>query len=214
MRHTGINDAIVKRGADFPNTASQLGQVLLLNGASSSGKSTIARQLLVDFEIPWFHMGVDMFGAMRAERSTYELDPDGVRDVLRRTRAGFHRAAAGMAHAGNNIVVDHVLSEPWRLDDLLTVMVGLDVVFVGVHCSIADLQKRETHRGDRTVGSAVDQVAKVHSHGIYDIEVNTSVDTAETCSAQIRRHLQRNQEPGTRAFEHLRRIRPRSEDRI
>jgi chloramphenicol 3-O phosphotransferase len=34
-------------------------QVVLLNGVSSSGKSTVARQLLLDFESPWFHMGVD-----------------------------------------------------------------------------------------------------------------------------------------------------------
>jgi chloramphenicol 3-O phosphotransferase len=52
------------------------GQVVLLNGVSGSGKSTIARQLLADFHTPWFHMGVDMFGAMRAEVQTHELDAD------------------------------------------------------------------------------------------------------------------------------------------
>nr|WP_276822581.1 hypothetical protein [Mycolicibacterium mageritense] len=84
------------------------GRVVLLNGVSSSGKSTIARQLLADFETPWFHMGVDMIGAMRAERQTHDLDGVGLRHVLRRTRAGFHRAVAGMALAGNDIVMDHV----------------------------------------------------------------------------------------------------------
>jgi chloramphenicol 3-O phosphotransferase len=60
-------------------------------------KDDIAHQLLTDLETPWFHMGVDMFGAMRAERRTNELDTVGVEEVLRRTRAGFHRAVAGMA---------------------------------------------------------------------------------------------------------------------
>lgn len=98
-------------------TASAPGQVVLLNGASSSGKSTLARQLLVDFTTPWFHMGIDMFGAMRADKQPHELDPSAIGEVLHRTRAGFHRAVAGMALAGNNIVMDHVLSEPWRLTD-------------------------------------------------------------------------------------------------
>jgi chloramphenicol 3-O-phosphotransferase len=55
---------------------------------SSSGKSTIARQLLTDLETPWFHMGVDMFGAMRAEHSTHELDTVGIEEVLRRCAVG------------------------------------------------------------------------------------------------------------------------------
>ncbi|MBN3511982.1 AAA family ATPase [Mycolicibacterium septicum] len=102
--------------------AAAVGQVVLLNGVSSSGKSMLARQLLADFDTPWFHMGVDMFGAMRAEAQTHDLDEASLTEVLRRTRAGFHRAVRGMASAGNNIVMDHVLSEPWRLADLLTVM--------------------------------------------------------------------------------------------
>jgi chloramphenicol 3-O phosphotransferase len=185
-------------------TESPPGQVVLLNGASSSGKSTISRQLLADFETPWFHMGADMFGAMRAEQRTHELDPAGIRKVLHRTRAGFHRAVAGMAQAGNDIVMDHVLSESWRLNDLLVVMAEIDVIFVGVHCAAADLRQRETGRRDRSIGTAIGQAVKVHSHGLYDIEVNTSAASAEACSGQIRDYLQRNPAPATRAFDHLR----------
>ncbi|KAA0099790.1 chloramphenicol phosphotransferase [Mycolicibacterium sp. P1-18] len=181
------------------------GRVVLLNGTSSSGKSTIGRQLLVDFETPWFHMGVDMFGAMRAERRTHELEPAGLRTVLHRTRAGFHRAVAGMAQAGNDIVMDHVLSEPWRLNDLLAVMTGVDVIFVGVHCSAADLGQREASRSDRASGTAVSQAAMVHVHGRYDVEVDTSASSAETCSTQIRDYLRENPGPVNRAFDDLRR---------
>jgi chloramphenicol 3-O-phosphotransferase len=56
-------------------TASLPGQVVLLNGTSSSGKTTLGRQLLADFETTWFHMGVDMLGAMRAEQRTTNLSP-------------------------------------------------------------------------------------------------------------------------------------------
>lgn len=187
-------------------TASAPGQVVLLNGASSSGKSTLARQLLVDFNTPWFHMGIDMFGAMRAAKQTHELDPPAIGEVLHRTRAGFHRAVAGMALAGNNIVMDHVLSESWRLTDLLTVMNGTDVVFVGVHCSASDLTQRESLRGNRVVGTAVDQADKVHSHGLYDLEVNTSFASAQACTGQIRNYLQHSPPPTIRAFDHLRRL--------
>ncbi|WP_432421429.1 phosphotransferase-like protein [Nocardia carnea] len=142
------------------------GRVVLLNGVSSSGKSSIARRLLIDLDRPFFHMGVDMFGAMRSESRTHELDPRDLAAVLRRTRAGFHRAVAGMAWAGNDIVMDHVLSEPWRLPDCLAVMTGIDVVFVGVHCPPGELRNRERRRADRPTGTAASQLDAVHAHDL------------------------------------------------
>ncbi|MFE1596184.1 chloramphenicol phosphotransferase CPT family protein [Nocardia sp. NPDC058705] len=180
----------------------QSGQVVLLNGASSSGKSSIAQRLLVDLERPFFHMGVDMIGAMRSPSRTHALDSAELAAVLRRTRAGFHRAVAAMAGAGNDIIMDHVLSEPWRLRDCLSVMNGIDVVFVGVHCSLDELQRRELQRGDRPIGTAADQIHPVHAHGIYDLELDTSTDTVEDCSAQITTFLGRT--PTNRAFDRLR----------
>jgi hypothetical protein len=59
-------------------------------------------------------------------------------------------------------VVDHVFSEQWRLLDCLTVFAGLDVVlFVGIHCSIIELRRRERARGDREIGQAEAQLAQV-----------------------------------------------------
>ncbi|OMC33867.1 hypothetical protein A5740_11290 [Mycobacterium sp. GA-1841] len=187
--------------------ATAVGQVVLLNGVSSSGKSTLARQLLADFDTPWFHMGVDMFGAMRAEAQTHDLDEAGLTEVLRRTRAGFHRAVRGMALAGNNIVMDYVLSEPWRLADLLTVMEDVDVIFVGVHCDAAVLTDREVARGDRVVGTAVAQIEPTHNHGLYDVEVDTSAGDIRSCAARIREYLAEQPAPTVRAFHALRRRR-------
>jgi chloramphenicol 3-O phosphotransferase len=144
-------------------------------------------------------------GAIRAERQTHDLDAAGLREVLRRTRAGFHRAVAGMALAGNDIVMDHVLSEPWRLEDLVAVMADVDVVFVGVHCADADLKRREAARGDRVAGTAVAQVERTHMHGLYDVEVDTSAKTVESCSARIREYVEQHPSSTVRAFDELRR---------
>ncbi|KWX24828.1 hypothetical protein AFM11_07410 [Mycolicibacterium wolinskyi] len=186
-------------------SAAEIGQVVLLNGVSSSGKSTLARQLLADFATPWFHMSVDMFGAMRAQAQTHDLDDASLTEVLRRTRAGFHRAVRAMALAGNNIVMDHVLSEPWRLTDLLTVMADVDVVFIGVHCDAAVLMDREVARGDRPIGTAATQIQPTHHHGLYDVEVDTSAEDAQACSARIRQYLEQHPAPAVRAFHVLRR---------
>lgn len=88
------------------------GLVIFLNGTSSSGKSSIAAELLRILDEPYFHLSVDAFHSMR---SRTPVPQDQLATVLHRTWQGFHRAAAGMAVAGNNVVVDHVLSAEWRL---------------------------------------------------------------------------------------------------
>jgi chloramphenicol 3-O phosphotransferase len=183
-------------------TGSPAGQIIFLNGASSSGKTSIAEQLLLVLDRPYFHMSVDAINGMRAKQRTLELGPADLDAVLARTRAGFHRAVAGMAQAGNDIVVDHVLSERWRLLDCLTVLAGLDVVFVGVRCAALELERRERLRGDREPGQAVVQQRRVHAHGSYDIECDTTATSAADCAMAIREFLPRRTTPG--AFDRLR----------
>jgi chloramphenicol 3-O phosphotransferase len=178
------------------------GRIVLLNGASSSGKTSIAEQLLLMLDPPHFHMSVDAINGMRAKAKTVVLNPAELAEVLARTRAGFHRAVAGMAQAGNNVVADYVFSERWRLLDCLAVMAGLEVVFVGVRCSPGELARREHARGDREPGLAAAQQHRVHSHGIYDIEVDTTTAMPRECAALIERALARGERPN--AFDRLR----------
>lgn len=164
------------------------GRIIFLNGTSSSGKSSIARELLdvLDGD-PYFHLAVDGISAMRADR---EVAPDALDAVLKRTRMGYHRAVAGMAAAGNDLVVDHVLSEPWRIEDCLTVLAGADVHLVGVHCPLDELERRERERGDRPPGLAAYQYQRVHAHGLYDVEVDTGTATPRECAELIKAHVE------------------------
>ena len=180
------------------------GRVVLLNGTSSSGKSALAAELLRVLPTPWFHLPVDLAGAARGAERTAELSGPDLEAVLRRTRAGFHRMVAGMAEAGNDVVADHVLSEAWRLDDLLTVLTPYDVVFVGVHCDPDELALREARRGDRPAGLAAAQLSAVHGHGGYDVDVDTSRTPIGACARRIADRVLAG--PGT-AFPRLRRER-------
>jgi chloramphenicol 3-O phosphotransferase len=178
------------------------GRVILLNGTSSSGKTSIAEDLMLLLDPPHFHMAVDAINGMRATAKSLALDPGELPDVLTRTRAGFHRAVAGMARAGNHVVADYVLSEPWRLLDCLTVLDGLEVVFVGVRCAPDELERRERARGDREPGLAARQQSMVHAHGRYDLEVDTTRTSPRECAARITDFLARGEPPT--AFDRLR----------
>jgi len=180
------------------------GRVIFLNGTTSSGKSTIASQLIETLDPPHFHMSVDMFSRMRSQRRTLDMDRASVSALLRLTCLGFHRAAAGMAHGGNNVIVDHVLSERWRLLDCLQEFEGLDVILVGVRCSLAEVERRERQRGMRVRGLAAEQYRRVHQHAMYDVEVDTEANSAAECAEQIAKYAAKP--PGRRVFEDLRQL--------
>ena len=99
---------------------------------------------------------------------------------------GFHTAAAAMARAGNLVIVDDVLEDnpPW-VENLLELFDGLEVVFIGVHCPLEELERRERERKDRKEGMARLQFEQVHAQAVYDIEVDTSVLSLEECASVI-----------------------------
>ncbi|MFF5015263.1 AAA family ATPase [Streptomyces sp. NPDC001165] len=183
--------------ARIPDTPAG-GTVILLNGTSSSGKSSIARALLDLLDGTWFHMPVDAFHSMRCDKPMADED---LQAEIDRTAKGFHRAVAGMAAGGNNVVVDHPLSRRWRLLDLLDLLVSEDTVLIGVHCPLPELERRERERGDRQVGLAAMQYDQVHSHGVHDLAVDTSLLSPEECALRIRDFLP--DRPRPTAFERL-----------
>lgn len=198
---TGSHGSTGSAGTSQPSS----GLIIFLNGTSSSGKSSIAKELLTVLDEMYFHMPVDILDAMRAQRA---IAPDEQPSVLRRALMGFHRAVAGMAAGGNNVVVDHVLSEPWQLPDCVALFAPEDVVLVGVHCPLPELERREREREDRAPGLAARQITQVHAHGLYDIECDTSATSPADCARQIKDFLPNR--PTPTAFEKLK-ANPRAE---
>lgn len=178
------------------------GRVILLNGASSSGKSSIGRALLPLLPDPWFLVPVDGISGMRSIVHERTLDADEIEEMLIRTRKGYHRVVAALASVGNDVIMDYPLSEQWRLDDLLDVLRGYDVTLVEIRCSPEELARREQGRGDRPVGLAVSQTT-VYAHGAYDIVVDTTSADPHTCATAIADALDRV--PSPKAFDRLRR---------
>ena len=182
-------------------TPQRRGRIILLNGASSSGKSSIGRALLALLPDPWFLVPVDAIGAMRSTVRTRVLDEAEIAEMLRRTRLGYHRAVAALASAGNDVIMDYPLSEQWRLTDLLQTLAGYDVTLVDVRCSQEELDRRERGRRDRPVGLARAQPT-VYSHGECDIAVDTTSTSPNECAMTIVNALDSAASP--KAFDRLR----------
>jgi len=161
------------------------GRVVVLNGASSCGKTTVARATC------------DRIGrqcvVLRLDDVFRALHPDRGNDwaaFLAMSRALFASGAA-FAASGLDVIVDTVFERPACYEACTGVLGRFQPLFVRVDCPIALLEERERLRGNRPPGLARDQAERVHHGCAYDLTVDTSVLSAEACAVAISNALSR-----------------------
>jgi chloramphenicol 3-O phosphotransferase len=149
--------------------------IIFIHGASSSGKSTLARGVQAKIDRPFWHISIDHLrdaGVLPSARiKSGEFNWRG--DIRRQFFDGFHRSLAAYAEAGNNLILEHIIDTPGWHEDLVRLLAPFDVFFVGVHCSVEELNRREAARGDREIGSAERDFHTIHQGLRYDFEVQS-----------------------------------------
>ncbi|HEU5227346.1 MAG TPA: hypothetical protein VFU49_05990 [Ktedonobacteraceae bacterium] len=189
------------------------GQIVILNGTPRSGKSSIVTAIQNTFEGVWMNLGVDRFKQMLPDR--YQpgigLRPGGERPDLEPLIVILYRAMyesiALHSRLGLNIVVDVGHHDAYAitrgiLPICARLLEGLPVLFVGVRCPLEVVMQRRHATWPAITpndGSVPQPVSlwqqAVHVPGIYDLEVDTSVLSAEQCADVIRQHLEEGPPP-------------------
>ncbi len=138
-----IDNAVARNG----RRSYRDGVLILLNGTSSAGKTTLAKALQDTLPTPYLLVGIDTVvfalpgryvneAACWGEVYQYHFDGDRIAGISIQPYGdqlvrGLHRAIAGLARGGLDVIVDHVLSEPAWLADLDQIWTGLDLLRVG-----------------------------------------------------------------------------------
>jgi chloramphenicol 3-O phosphotransferase len=186
------------------------GQIVVLNGVSRAGKSTIARLMQETVLGVWIHFGMDAHKActpgsrqpgvgLRPGRHQVSAE---VEDCVPILYAALYESVAAHARLGLNVVMDVNHHDSYSaprgiLQDCARRLSGFPVLFVGVRCPIDVIwSRRETTWGqkrgvvDAGVAAAVElaQLA-THAHGTYDLEVDTSMLSSGECAQVIGRRL-------------------------
>jgi len=166
--------------------ASGRGKIILLNGASSSGKSSIARALQRQIEEPFWHVSIDHLrdaGVLPMDRfHNGEFEWSAVREAFFR---GFEASLAAYAGAGNNLIVEYIVETEGWAKRLFGTLSGEDMFVVGVHCPLEELERRERLRGDRPAGDARRDFHACHKHCRYDHEVDATLSPEENAASII-----------------------------
>lgn len=179
-------------------------RIVLLNGAGSSGKSSIAKALQQIASEPFLHVALDAFIDMLPARSFNQ--PDGITfestrqsgkpvvvikvgPVAARAMRGMRRAIAALAAEGNNLIVDDVILEDDKAKEYAHLLRPFEVFRVGVFAPLDVLEARERQRGDRLIGLARWQYDRVHQGIDYDLEIDTATTSALACAELIKRRF-------------------------
>jgi len=200
------------------------GIVIILNGASAAGKSTLQKELQKLFPTPYLGIGLDSFfvgvlpirfvtGPREQDdidpelvmKGVPSLDPEGnklftllVGPIGDQIMRGMHHAIAAYAIQGNNVIIDYIAYKKEWMTDLCNALENSTVYLVGVDCSLEVLEEREKARGRSFVeGHASSHYKTVHENmnNNYDLRVDTSTTSPEECARAIQEFVLKNPKP-------------------
>ena len=177
--------------------------LVVLNGASSAGKTTIANALMTLLDEQSIYTGFDhilervqpfgpdklnflnrlmrMFRVMRFQLT------DGRLKLFKQ----LHREVLSHYQMGKNVVVDTALMDPRVLIDAAECFGPVGGLFVGVKPPLAVSENWEAARMDRSAGQVSKHYELIHAHGIYDLVLDPSQMTPPQCAFAILDRVQR-----------------------
>ncbi len=179
--------------------------IIILNGTPCTGKTSIQKALQESFEQPYLKLGIDqcfvgvlpekflmgtaqikspedvvMTSKFSTENDkpvfTIEFGPQGTKTIL-----GMHRAIAGYAATGSNVIVDYILYDHAWLKDLCETLKDFEkVYFIGINASLETIEEREKDRATSPQGHARSIYNTIHQDCQYDLFIdNTDLDATQ-----------------------------------
>ena len=168
------------------NEAMNKGKVIILNGVSSSGKTTLAKAIQNAFDELYIRLSIDDFVSMMPVK-TVENE---LGNAFYTSQTILLQTIKTLSDAGTNVVVDNVMLTYFEtLKQYVECLHDYPVLLVKVICPIHELRRRETVRGDRTVGQGEEQINDLEPQDCYDISIDTFANSTEECVNLIAQKL-------------------------
>ena len=148
------------------------GRAVIINGPSSSGKSTVLHAIRSACAVPWVVFDEPMFGTVNVEYLIWRETAE----VLHR---GFVEGIAALARAGNCVAVA-AGGHPASM--FTAAFEGVPSVRIGLDCDPDELERRERQRNDVPGGHALAS-PEIHEGWHYVLRFDTMKTLPEEISA-------------------------------
>lgn len=208
-----LGEAFWRRPMCMKGNIVKPGIVIILNGPSASGKSSLQKAIQRLAPVPYLNVGIDNFfndlfpdehgklgckadadfgNDLRwvtiADNLVYlHVGPQGQKIVH-----GMNKAIAAYAKTGNNVVVDYIMYQQSWMRDLLHELQGCPVYLVGVNVPLDVLQAREQARSTSPIGHAGSHYHTVHVGNSYDLWIDNSQGAADEGAMKILEFVKNN----------------------
>jgi len=156
------------------------GNIIILNGVSSSGKTTLAKTLQERLLEPYFHMDVDVFCNMAPAKFNIVDSSIQWEFVI-----NMFEVVKLYSNMGFNLIVPCIFWYDELLEKCVNSLHSYPVLLVHVKCNMEELRRREIERGNRPAGMAEGLLKILRPKDTYDITVDTYNDSLEKCAAKI-----------------------------
>lgn len=168
--------AVHVAGRPLPFAGIPGGFVVVVNGASSSGKTTLMTSLCERAMTPWIRFDDAMVGHVGLR---FLIWPDTAGPI----NDGFVAGLVAIARAGNQVITTGALG--------LRLTAAVDQIphlYVGLDCPLAVLVERQAQRDDRWGGLA-ESTNQAHKGWTYGLRIDTSRQTAAESADLVLEHV-------------------------
>jgi chloramphenicol 3-O phosphotransferase len=189
--------------------------IILLNGTSSSGKTTIAKILQEQYEGVLLLYGIDVLVQTafpekcdyppyneKAIKATFrEVDghPHATLTIMPYMYPVYRAAVEfcrNLSERGYDLIIDEVLFDAERLTQYFGLLDRENVYFIGIKPGLDVVVQREKERGDRVPGLAAGLYDEVyHPLFSYDLTLDTGVLTPQEAAERILEYIAKNDRP-------------------
>ena len=166
-----VDVTVYERPVEF--RGAQPGTVIVLNGPSSAGKSSLMAAFADAAPEPWACIDEPVFGRLANRFLAWPATAGPVVE-------GFLAGLAASAHAGNQLIVSTGGIAQSRFRDALD---GVRTVYVGLDAPLDVLLERQLTQADKFGGLAEESVG-IHEGWEYDLRIDTA-SNPPTAAAQL-----------------------------
>ncbi|MEE4349159.1 MAG: AAA family ATPase [Pacificimonas sp.] len=174
--------------------------ILLVNGPSSAGKTSLCRALQRSLAGSWIYLALDMWLSMLETTGTDCMPVNrGTKDepeiefvmspLADEILADMRVTAERLARAGHDLIIDEVIWDPAILADYRRRLDPFDLKIIAATAPIAVLTAREKARGDRHLGASLWQSRNMNLETGHDWHLDTSTGGPIELAAMVADHF-------------------------
>lgn len=193
------------------------GKVIILNGPSATGKSSLQRAfqelMIVERNQLWVRLGIDsLFDNALPDITLENIDFYKQKNDIRWVQNSFDKeknvlvnlylgcqgskvimgmdyAIAAYAKNGNNVIVDYIMYDVSWYKKLEETLKDIPHYWVKMNIDLEELEKREISRNTSPKGHARSHYFSVHDTIKYDYEIDCNTKTAKELALELKNKI-------------------------